>query len=80
MSTRVLEMQSMKKEEEMHQMTAQMINDFQKKMVCKLGRYAKWATKLVKLDGETRIPQERFATKETKTQQVFKMLENLTCT
>lgn len=33
MSTRVLEMQSMKKEEEMHQMTAQMINDFQKKMV-----------------------------------------------
>ncbi|XP_008793161.2 uncharacterized protein LOC103709528 [Phoenix dactylifera] len=70
-STRELEMQSMKKEAEMRHVAAKMINDFQKVWFAKLGGYAKWATelatRLVNLKGETKILQERFAIHDLET-------------
>nr|XP_029121023.1 uncharacterized protein LOC105047279 [Elaeis guineensis] len=67
-SARELEVQSMKKEVETHHVAAKMINDFQKDWFAKLGRYAKWATnlatRLVKLNGETKILREMFATQD----------------
>ncbi|KAG1367929.1 hypothetical protein COCNU_14G003970 [Cocos nucifera] len=67
-SARELEVQSMKKETEMHYVAAKIINDFQKRWFAKLGEYAKWATnlatRLVNLNGETKILREMFATQD----------------